>query len=170
MKGEASRLRRLNADAGDCSGHILGSAAWNGVLYPNIRTSVGLPDARGARCGPSSPAWIQPPRPTDWSQHVNIRQSDHADRPALVNIVSPRAGEDGRCAFTRPEDVAGQAFVQRLGATGIGASNEMPPKPLDAAIIFATVGDLVPLALRAVRKGSPRSPCPLLRGAAVLRP
>ena len=40
-----------------------------------------------------------------------------------------------------------------LGATWAGGSDEMPPEPLDAAIIFATVGDLVPLALKAVRKG-----------------
>jgi hypothetical protein len=56
-------------------------------------------------------------------------------------------------AFTRPGDVATQAFARRLGATWAGGSDEMPPEPLDAAIIFATVGDLVPLALKAVRKG-----------------
>jgi len=55
-------------------------------------------------------------------------------------------------AFTRPGDVATQAFARRLGATWAGGSDEMPPERLDAAIIFATVGDLVPLALKAVRK------------------
>ncbi len=56
-------------------------------------------------------------------------------------------------AFTRPSDVATQAFARRLGATWAGGSDELPPDPLDAAIIFATVGDLVPMALKAVRKG-----------------
>ena len=56
-------------------------------------------------------------------------------------------------AFTRPGDVATQAFARRLGARWAGGSDERPPEPLDAAIIFATVGDLVPLALKAVRKG-----------------
>ena len=56
-------------------------------------------------------------------------------------------------AFTRPGDLATQTFARRLGATWAGGSDQMPPEPLDAAIIFATVGDLVPLALKAVRKG-----------------
>jgi propanol-preferring alcohol dehydrogenase len=56
-------------------------------------------------------------------------------------------------AFTRAGDAATQAFAWRLGATWAGGSDEMPPEPLDAAIIFASVGDLVPLALKAVRKG-----------------
>ena len=56
-------------------------------------------------------------------------------------------------AFTRPGDHTTQAFARRLGATWAGGSDEMPPEPLDAAIIFATVGDLLPLALKAVRKG-----------------
>jgi len=56
-------------------------------------------------------------------------------------------------AFTRPGDVATQKFARSLGAIWAGGSDEQPPEPLDAAIIFATVGDLVPLALNAVRKG-----------------
>jgi len=56
-------------------------------------------------------------------------------------------------AFTRPGDYTTQAFARQLGAIWAGGSDEMPPEPLDAAIIFATVGDLVPLALKAVRKG-----------------
>jgi len=57
-------------------------------------------------------------------------------------------------AFTRPGDLAGQAFAKSLGATWAGGSDEMPPVLLDAAIIYAPVGALVPLALRAVRKGA----------------
>jgi propanol-preferring alcohol dehydrogenase len=57
------------------------------------------------------------------------------------------------CGFTRPGDVVTQAFARSLGAKWAGNSDERPPEPLDIAIIFATVGDLVPLALKAVRKG-----------------
>ena len=56
-------------------------------------------------------------------------------------------------AFTRPGDVATQAFARSLGAVWAGGSDEMPPDLLDAAIIFAVVGALVPLALKAVHKG-----------------
>ncbi|MCC6780039.1 MAG: zinc-dependent alcohol dehydrogenase family protein [Hyphomicrobiales bacterium] len=56
-------------------------------------------------------------------------------------------------AFTRRGDIAAQAFARSLGAVWAGASAEMPPELLDAAIIFAPVGGLVPLALQAVRKG-----------------
>jgi alcohol dehydrogenase, propanol-preferring len=56
-------------------------------------------------------------------------------------------------AFTRPGDTGSQAFARSLGATWAGGSDVMPPEPLDAAIIFATAGELVPLTLRAVRKG-----------------
>src|ERR1039458_8239435 len=74
---------------------------------------------------------------------------------AAAHIVAQVAKWQGRSvfAFTRPGDVATQAFAQSLGATWAGGSNEMPPQLLDAVIIFATVGDLVPLALKAVRKG-----------------
>jgi propanol-preferring alcohol dehydrogenase len=56
-------------------------------------------------------------------------------------------------AFTRPGDIEGQNFARQLGATWAGDSDVLPPKPLDAAIIFAPVGRLVPTALRAVAKG-----------------
>ena len=62
------------------------------------------------------------------------------------------AGALGVCLHAAG-DVATQGFARGLGATWAGGSDEMPPEPLDAAIIFATVGDLVPLALKAVRKG-----------------
>jgi alcohol dehydrogenase, propanol-preferring len=74
---------------------------------------------------------------------------------AAGHIVAQAARWQGRSvfAFTRPGDAATQAFARRLGATWAGGSDESPPEPLDAAIIYATVGDLVPLALKAVRKG-----------------
>ena len=56
-------------------------------------------------------------------------------------------------AFTRDGDDAGQAFARRLGAEWAGGSGDPPPDELDAAIIFAPAGGLVPTALRAVAKG-----------------
>jgi propanol-preferring alcohol dehydrogenase len=56
-------------------------------------------------------------------------------------------------AFTRPGDEAGQRFALGLGADWAGDSGSPPPEPLDAAIIFAPAGELVPTALRAVAKG-----------------
>ncbi|HEY1283780.1 MAG TPA: zinc-dependent alcohol dehydrogenase family protein [Steroidobacteraceae bacterium] len=56
-------------------------------------------------------------------------------------------------AFTRPGDARSQRFARDLGAAWAGGSDEQPPEALDAAIIFAPVGDLVPAALAAVRKG-----------------
>jgi propanol-preferring alcohol dehydrogenase len=74
---------------------------------------------------------------------------------AAAHIIAQVAKWQGRSvfAFTRPGDTATQAFARSLGATWAGGSDEMSPEPLDAAIIFAVVGALVPLALKAVRKG-----------------
>jgi propanol-preferring alcohol dehydrogenase len=74
---------------------------------------------------------------------------------AAAHILAQVAKWQGRevFAFTRPGDHKTQDFALTLGATWAGGSDEMPPEPLDAAIIFATVGALVPLALKAVRKG-----------------
>jgi alcohol dehydrogenase, propanol-preferring len=74
---------------------------------------------------------------------------------AAAHIVAQVAKWQGRTvfAFTRPGDVAGQTFARSLGAAWAGGSGELPPEPLDAAIIYAPLGDLVPLALAAVRKG-----------------
>ena len=74
---------------------------------------------------------------------------------AAAHILAQVEKWQGRSvfAFTRPGDIATQNFAMSLGAIWAGGSDEMPPEPLDAAIIFATVGDLVPVALRAVRKG-----------------
>jgi propanol-preferring alcohol dehydrogenase len=74
---------------------------------------------------------------------------------AAGHIVAQVAKWQGRqvFAFTRPGDTANQAFARSLGAVWAGGSDEAPPEKLDAAIIYATVGALVPLALKAVRKG-----------------
>ena len=74
---------------------------------------------------------------------------------AAAHILAQVARWQGReiYAFTRPGDVAAQDFARGLGAVWAGGSDETPPQKLDAAIIFAPVGALVPLALSAIRKG-----------------
>lgn len=84
-------------------------------------------------------------------------------------------------AFTRPGDVEGQAFARQLGAVWAGGADYLPPEELDAAIIFAPAGQLVPAALRAVAKGGavvcagihmsdiPSFPYEILWGERVLR-
>jgi alcohol dehydrogenase, propanol-preferring len=74
---------------------------------------------------------------------------------AAAHIIAQVARHEGRrvFAFTRAGDLAAQEFARTLGAEWTGASDQTPPEPLDAAIIFAPVGALVPAALRAVGKG-----------------
>ncbi len=74
---------------------------------------------------------------------------------AAAHIVCQVALAEGRrvFAFTREDDAAGQAFARSLGAEWAGSSLERSPEPLDAAIVFAPVGALVPLALAALAKG-----------------
>jgi alcohol dehydrogenase, propanol-preferring len=74
---------------------------------------------------------------------------------AAAHLLAQVAVWQGRkvYAFTRPGDTAAQRFAEKLGAAWAGGSDETPPEPLDAAIIFAPVGALVSTALRAVRKG-----------------
>jgi propanol-preferring alcohol dehydrogenase len=74
---------------------------------------------------------------------------------AAAHIVAQVARHQARrvFAFTRAGDAEGQAFARELGAEWAGSSSDPPPEPLDAAIIFAPVGALVPAALRVVEKG-----------------
>jgi len=74
---------------------------------------------------------------------------------AAAHILAQVAAWQGRRvhAFTRAGDTAAQGLAKSLGAVWAGGSEEEPPEPLDAAIIFAPVGALVPLALKAVKKG-----------------
>ncbi|ARP81842.1 alcohol dehydrogenase [Bordetella genomosp. 8] len=74
---------------------------------------------------------------------------------AAAHILAQVCCRQGRSvyAFTRPGDDAAQALALSLGAAWAGGSDQMPPHELDAAIIFAPVGALVPTALAAVRKG-----------------
>src|SRR5437868_14626073 len=93
--------------------------------------------------------------------HRSLRAAGDAERLGLygfgasAHIVAQVAKHEGRrvFAFTRAGDEEGQAFARELGAEWAGASDETPPEQLDAAIIFAPVGPLVPLALRALAKG-----------------
>lgn len=74
---------------------------------------------------------------------------------AAAHLIAQLALADGRelFAFTRPGDARSQAFALRLGARWAGDASRAPPVPLDAAILFAPAGELVPLALAAVRTG-----------------
>jgi propanol-preferring alcohol dehydrogenase len=74
---------------------------------------------------------------------------------AAAHIITQVARYEGRqvYAFTRKGDVKGQEFAKSVGAVWAAGSNDTPPEPLDAAIIFAPVGQLIPQALKTVRKG-----------------
>ncbi|HZV73034.1 MAG TPA: zinc-dependent alcohol dehydrogenase family protein [Conexibacter sp.] len=93
--------------------------------------------------------------------HRALRMAGDAERVGLygfgaaAHIVCQVAVHERRCvyAFTRPRDAAGQAFARELGAVWAGASAEQPPERLDAAIVFAPDGALVPAALRALARG-----------------
>jgi propanol-preferring alcohol dehydrogenase len=102
---------------------------------------------------------------------------------AAAHIIAQLAVHDGRrvYAFSRPGDRDAQALALGLGATWAGGSDQAPPEPLDAAIVFAPVGGLVPVALRTVVKGGtvvcagihmsdiPAFPYEILWGERVLR-
>jgi len=102
---------------------------------------------------------------------------------AAAHIVAQVAIHQGRevYAFTREHDTVAQDFARQLGAVWAGSSTVMPPKQLDAALIFAPVGELVPAALQAISKGGtvicagihmtdiPALPYSLLWGERVLR-
>jgi alcohol dehydrogenase, propanol-preferring len=102
---------------------------------------------------------------------------------AAAHIIAQVARFQGRevYAFTRPGDAEAQEFARELGAVWAGDSTQAPPEELDAAILFAPVGSLVPVALRAVAKGGvvvcggihmsdiPSFPYSLLWGERVLR-
>ena len=74
---------------------------------------------------------------------------------AAAHLLAQVARSDGWSvyAFTRPADTSSQAFASELGAVWAGGSDQAPPVPLDAAILFAPAGELVPAALAAVRPG-----------------
>jgi propanol-preferring alcohol dehydrogenase len=85
----------------------------------------------------------------------NVRRLGLYGFGAAAHILTQVAKSEGKSVycFTKPGDRIGQAFARRLGVTWAGSSDEQPPEKLDAAIIFAPVGALVPVALRALAKG-----------------
>jgi propanol-preferring alcohol dehydrogenase len=91
----------------------------------------------------------------------SLRKSGDAQRlgiygfGAAAHIITQAARHQGRqvFAFTRPGDAAAQNFARRLGAVWAGGSDQSPPEKLDAAIIFAPIGALVPSALRVLEPG-----------------
>ena len=93
--------------------------------------------------------------------HRSLRFTGEAERLGLygfgasAHIVAQVAAHEGRriFAFTSPKDDEAQQFARQLGAEWAGSSEESPPEELDAAIIFAPVGALVPVALKAVARG-----------------
>ena len=119
----------------------------------------------------------------------SLRMTEDAGRLGLygfgasAHIIAQVASHQGRrvFAFTSPGNEEGQRFARELGAAWAGGSDESPPEELDAAIIFAPVGALVPVALRAVAKGGvvvcagihmsdiPSFPYEILWGERVLR-
>ncbi len=125
---------------------------------------------------------------------ISGRSSDEPESPpitrlgiygfgAAAHIIAQIAIHQGKhiYAFTRPGDTESQAFARRLGAAWAGDSTDLPPEELDAALIFAPVGTLVPAALRATAKGGsvvcggihmsdiPSFPYDILWGERVLR-
>lgn len=74
---------------------------------------------------------------------------------AAAHLLAQLAMAEGQkvFAFTKPDDRAAQDLARDVGCLWAGGSDHSPPEPLDAAILFAPIGDLVPIALRAVRKG-----------------
>lgn len=121
--------------------------------------------------------------------HRSLRMAGDSDRlgiygfGAAAHIVAQVAAAEGRrvFAFTSPGDAEAQEFARRMGVEWAGGSDAPPPAMLDAAIVFAPVGGLVPTALAAVRKGGtvvcggihmsdiPTFPYRLLWGERVLR-
>ncbi len=93
--------------------------------------------------------------------HRALRMTGDAPRLGLygfgaaAHVIAQVAAFEGRrvFAFTRPGDGEGQAFARTLGAEWAGGSDAAAPEQLDAAIIFAAAGELVPVALRALAKG-----------------
>lgn len=122
--------------------------------------------ARAAYCVPLSPAWSDPvaTAPLLCAGLIGWRALNAAGPGqalgifgfgAAAHIVTQLACWQRRevFAFTRPGDRSTQAFARSLGARWAGGTDDEPPAHLHAAIIFAPAGELVPIALRAVRKG-----------------
>ena len=144
---DAPRFTGYHRDGGFAS-HVIAEAAFC------LPLTLAEPDA--ARIAPLLCAGL-----IGWRSLKAAGELAHARRLGLygfgaaAHLMTQVAVAQGRevYAFTRPGDQATQAFARSLGAAWAGGSDQRPPEPLDAAILFAPAGELVPAALRAVRKG-----------------
>ena len=120
----------------------------------DARYAFPLPDAFGdAEAAPLLCAGLIGYR--SWAPVRRARRLGLYGFGAAAHIVAQLARHAGQrvFAFTRRDDGEAQSFARALGAEWAGASEDAPPEPLDAAILFAPVGALVPAALRAVERG-----------------
>ena len=114
-----------------------------------------------SKIGSTPWASSQPARRSSSAPFAAVEDFSDAERVGLygfgaaAHIVAQVAKYSGRrvFAFTRPGDRTGQTFARSLGCVWAGDSDGEPPEPLDAAIIFAPAGELVPQALRAIERG-----------------
>ena len=144
---DAPRFTGYHRDGGFAS-HVIAEAAFCLPLK--------LPETDAARIAPLLCAGL-----IGWRSLKAAGEVARARRLALygfgaaAHLMTQVAVAQGRevYAFSRPGDHATQAFARSLGAAWAGGSDQRPPEPLDAAILFAPAGELVPAALRAVRKG-----------------
>lgn len=126
--------------------------------YPDIQAApllcAGLIGYRSYRMATADPVMLNDEEraslPQPWRKRLGFYGFGSA-----AHILCQLAAHDGRevYAFTKPGDSDGQAFARKLGAAWAGGSDQQPDVKLDAAIIFAPVGPLVPAALQAVEKG-----------------
>jgi propanol-preferring alcohol dehydrogenase len=147
---DAPQFTGWTRDGGFAS-HVVADAAWCVPLPAAARLGGGLDDAHLAPllCA-GLIGWRAFSMAGDDLHDVGLYGFGAAAH--LLTQVATRRGVRIH-AFTREGDTAAQDFARRLGATWAGAAGDAPPAPLDAAILFAPVGALVPQALRAVRKG-----------------
>lgn len=126
------------------------------LTVADARFCFPLPDA-----GPLTDVQLAPLLCAGLIGYRALRMAGDAERLGLygfgaaAHLICQVAVHEGRevFAFTREDDRVGQRFARELGAVWAGGSAQRPPEELDAALIFAPVGALVPLALRAVARG-----------------
>jgi propanol-preferring alcohol dehydrogenase len=143
--------------------NLCGRALFNGYTVDGGYAELTVADARFAFPIPESygDAEAAPLLCAGLIGYRTLRRAGDARRigiygfGAAAHIVAQVARFEGRrvFAFTRPGDLEAQAFAKSLGAEWAGGSNDRAPEPLDAALIFAPVGELVPRALDAVEPG-----------------
>ncbi len=143
--------------------NLCGAARYTGYQIDGGYADYCLADARYAFALPAgySDSEAAPLLCADLIGHRAYRMTGEGRRlgvygfGAAAHIMIQVALWEGRevYGFTRPGDVEAQAFARDLGAVWAGASGEAPPQPLDAAVIFAPVGDLVPEALKRTARG-----------------